>query len=272
MQRIWPLEGAPLVAIAVPVIGLIALLVLVVRARPSLGETALAVDAESGSGDAIASALAFAGSMPETASALDATDTDETILIGDGFDLHDAEGRFVRRQRRDALGRLHATDPGLFGPRLARRPALVALVAAALVIPGRRRLGHRAGERERGRDRVSGAALGVNGEGRLAERRAGADDEDQQREEAEDRDRDGDERRALERPDALRDDEHQLDDRDGGEDVPRAANATAEPQAATVRGEPSPELRERRVGETSWTARTMSTIETIAIAADARGQ
>ena len=59
----------------------------------------------------------------------------ETILIGDGFDLHDAEGRFVRRQRRDALGRLHATDPGLFGPRLARRPGLVALVAAALVIP-----------------------------------------------------------------------------------------------------------------------------------------
>ena len=92
-QRIWPLEGAPLIAVAVPVLGLLALLVLVVRARPSLGETALAVDAESGSGDAIASALAFAGTMPETASARNAADTDETILIGDGFDLHDAEGR-----------------------------------------------------------------------------------------------------------------------------------------------------------------------------------
>src|SRR5215204_2497389 len=67
-RRIWPLESAPLVAAAVPVLGLLALLVLVVRARPSLGETALAIDAESGSGDAIASALAFAGTMPETAS------------------------------------------------------------------------------------------------------------------------------------------------------------------------------------------------------------
>ena len=116
-------------------LGLLVLLVLVVRARPSLGETALAVDAESGSGDAIASALAFAGSMPETATAGTDADTDETIVIGDGFDLHDAEGRFVRRQRRDALARLRVVEPGLFRPRLARRPALVALVAAALVLP-----------------------------------------------------------------------------------------------------------------------------------------
>src|SRR3954453_23761613 len=61
-QRLLPLEQAPLVAAALPVLGLLALLVLVVRTRPTLGETALAVDAEGGSGDAVASALAFAGS------------------------------------------------------------------------------------------------------------------------------------------------------------------------------------------------------------------
>ena len=49
----------------IPVVGLLVLLVLVVRARPTLGETALAVDAESGAGDAVASALAFAAAMPD---------------------------------------------------------------------------------------------------------------------------------------------------------------------------------------------------------------
>ncbi|HEX5828621.1 MAG TPA: hypothetical protein VFY23_13935, partial [Candidatus Limnocylindrales bacterium] len=131
-QRVWPLEGAGLVAAAIPVLGLLVLLVLAVRARPSLGETALAVDAESGDGDAIASALAFAAAMPETAAVGDA---DMTIEVGAGFDVHDAEGRFVRRQRRDALMRLRTIDPGLFRPRLARRPALVSLVALALVAP-----------------------------------------------------------------------------------------------------------------------------------------
>ena len=134
LQRLLPLEQAPLVALALPGLGLLVLLVLVVRARPTLGETALAVDAEGGAGDAVASALAFAGSMPSSAGPATAGD-DETIAVGAGFDLHDAEARFVRRQRRDALSRLRAVDPGLFRPRLARRPALIALIATALVVP-----------------------------------------------------------------------------------------------------------------------------------------
>ena len=134
LQRLVPLEQAPLVAVALPVLGLLVLLALVVRARPSLGETALAVDAEGGSGDAVASALAFAGSMPSTAGPAAAGD-DDTIAVGSSFDLHDAEARFVRRQRRDALSRLRVVDPGLFRPRLARRPALIALIATALVAP-----------------------------------------------------------------------------------------------------------------------------------------
>src|SRR6187551_2537919 len=66
-QRLFPLEQAPLVAAALPVLGLLALLVVVVRARPTMGETALAVDAEGGSGDAVASALAFATVHPADA-------------------------------------------------------------------------------------------------------------------------------------------------------------------------------------------------------------
>ena len=91
------------------------LLVLVVRARPSIGETALAVDAEGGSGDALASALAFAQAMPATAGPAGADD-DETIVVGEGFELGAAEARFVRRQRRDAVGRLRTIEPGLFRP------------------------------------------------------------------------------------------------------------------------------------------------------------
>jgi hypothetical protein len=121
LQRLLPLEQAPLLALALPGLGLIVLLGLVVRVRPTLGETALAVDAEGGSGDAVA--------WPSPAG------DDGEIAVGAGFDLHDAEARFVRRQRRDALARLLAADPRLFRPRLASRPALTALIAVALVVP-----------------------------------------------------------------------------------------------------------------------------------------
>ena len=133
-QRIVPIEQAPLVALAIPVVGLLVLLVLVVRARPTLGETALAVDAESGAGDAVASALSFAVAMPTTAGPAPEGD-DGTIAVDGAFDILDAEARFVRRQRRDTLTRLRAVDPGLFRPRLARRPATAALLSAALVLP-----------------------------------------------------------------------------------------------------------------------------------------
>ncbi len=133
-QRMLPIEQAPLVALAIPVAGLLVLLVLVVRARPTLGETALAVDSEGGAGDAVASALAFASAMPETAGPAEGTD-DETIAVDGTFDIAEAEARFVRRQRRDAVARLRAVDPGLFRPRVARQPALAALIATALVLP-----------------------------------------------------------------------------------------------------------------------------------------
>src|SRR3954449_8854345 len=101
-QRVFALEQAPLVAAALPILGLLALLVLVVRARPTLGETALAVDAEGGAGDALASALAFAGADPASAGPAGGME-DETIVVDAGFDISDAESRFIRRQRRDAV-------------------------------------------------------------------------------------------------------------------------------------------------------------------------
>ena len=133
-MRVAPVEWGPQLAAAVPIVGLLVLLVLVVRARPSIGETALALDAEGGSGDALASAFAFAQAMPATAGPA-AEDDDETIVVGEGYELGAAEARFVRRQRRDAVGRLRTIEPGLFRPRLAVRPALVALVAGVLLIP-----------------------------------------------------------------------------------------------------------------------------------------
>ena len=48
IARIVPFERAPWVALALPIVGLLLLAVLVLRARPSIGEAALAVDAEAG--------------------------------------------------------------------------------------------------------------------------------------------------------------------------------------------------------------------------------
>ena len=133
-QRTWPLENAPLVAAALAVAGALALLVAVVLVRPSIGETALAVDAEARTGDAIASALAFAPSAPGPEPASD--DADEaTIAVGPSFDLAAAEARFVRRQRRDALARLRVVEGRLFRPRFAGRPAAIALLASVLLLP-----------------------------------------------------------------------------------------------------------------------------------------
>ncbi len=134
LQRLVPLEWAPLVALAMPFLGLLVLVVLATRVRPTLGETALAVDAESGAGDAIASALAFAAMVPDTAGPAPGND-DGTIAVDEAFDIGEAGIRLVRRQRRDAVQRLRAVNPALFLPRFDRKPVLVALVASALIAP-----------------------------------------------------------------------------------------------------------------------------------------
>ena len=127
--RVWPLEIAPTLAAIISALGLGALLVLAVLSRPSVGETAMAVDREGGLGDRAASALALAVAFPEAAG-VDAVEGDP-----DDSDPDAERRRFVLRQRRDTLDALRATPPNLFKPRFSRRPAAAALVALLLLAP-----------------------------------------------------------------------------------------------------------------------------------------
>ena len=67
IARFFPLEAAPVIGVAIPVLVALGLLVAIVRARPSLGETALAVDMEGGLGDRVSSALELAVAFPASA-------------------------------------------------------------------------------------------------------------------------------------------------------------------------------------------------------------
>ena len=131
LARLFPIEVAPAVGAGLPVLMLVGLLGAAVAARPSVGETALAVDAEAGLGDRIASALALAAAVPSEAGP-EATEErpDETV----GEDVGELR-RFVRRQRRDALTSLATVRADLFRPRFSRGPAAAAVLAFALVVP-----------------------------------------------------------------------------------------------------------------------------------------
>ena len=131
LARFVPLEAAPVIGAAIPIVGLLALLAAVVQARPSLGETALAVDAEGRLGDRVSSALELAVGFP--ASATPPADESTLDVPNDGpFDEAVETDRFVRRQRRDALVALR-TVPSLFKPRFSRSPALASVASAVLL-------------------------------------------------------------------------------------------------------------------------------------------
>ncbi|MEA2672899.1 MAG: hypothetical protein QOI92_91 [Chloroflexota bacterium] len=129
LARLIPIEAAPTVAVAIPTLGALILLGLALASRPSLGEAAIAVDREAGLGDRAASALALAVAFPEVAGPRLA----EPARGEDGPSAERAA--FVLRQRRDTLSALRVTPPGLFRPRLSRRPAAVALVALIALAP-----------------------------------------------------------------------------------------------------------------------------------------
>ncbi|MBA2300333.1 MAG: hypothetical protein H0W22_06115, partial [Chloroflexi bacterium] len=132
VARFIPLEAAPVLAGVIPILGVLALLVAVVQARPSLGETALAVDAEGGLGDRVSSALELAVGFP--ASATPPADEAAIDVPADGpFDEVVEANRFVRRQRRDALAALRVV-PALFKPRFSRSPALASLASSVLLV------------------------------------------------------------------------------------------------------------------------------------------
>src|SRR5262245_40541477 len=108
--RFVPIEFVAPLAIAIPIVGLVVLLVLAAGARPRLGETAIAVDAEGHLGDRVASALALAAAFPSMAGPpagdveVESTEADE---------VRETE-RFVRRQRADAASSLRLAPPNLF--------------------------------------------------------------------------------------------------------------------------------------------------------------
>ncbi|HUP54817.1 MAG TPA: hypothetical protein VM408_04865, partial [Methylomirabilota bacterium] len=133
VARFIPVEFAPVIGAAIPVLGVLVLLGAVIVARPSLGETALAVDAEGGLGDRVSSALELAVGFPGSATPLDDPTTID-VPSEAPFDEVVETDRFVRRQRRDALASLR-TVTGLFKPRFSRSPAFSALAAAALLVP-----------------------------------------------------------------------------------------------------------------------------------------
>ena len=61
LARLFPMELAPSIAAAIPVVAVVALAIVTGVARPSIGETAIAVDVEGGLRDRLTSALALAG-------------------------------------------------------------------------------------------------------------------------------------------------------------------------------------------------------------------
>ena len=115
--RLTPLGWAPLAAAAMVVAGLLALLIDAARVRPTLAETAMALDSEQGLRDRLASALALSERTP-----------------GDRPDAESHEA-LVRLQREDALRSLAAADRRAFRPRLPQRALASTVLCAALIVP-----------------------------------------------------------------------------------------------------------------------------------------
>ena len=105
--RLAPLGWAWSVALAVPVVGVVAMLIDAVRVRPTLAETALALDGEQGLRDRISSALEIADRSPELSGVWgsdEAVGEAGTATADDGRTTESATyADFVRLQRRDAL-------------------------------------------------------------------------------------------------------------------------------------------------------------------------
>lgn len=133
--RIWPIEGIEAAAATVPIVMLVVLALVSARARPSLGETAIAVDGEARLGDRLATALALGGTVPEAAGP--PTAEDEALMAAGTGDVDDADERrrFVRRQRRDAMASLRLVPANLFRPRMSNRPAVAVLALSLALVP-----------------------------------------------------------------------------------------------------------------------------------------
>jgi hypothetical protein len=134
VARVVPLEVLPSLAVTVAIVVIGGWLAAAIRSRPSIGETAIALDAEARLGDRVSSALSLAAAFPALAGPAPVLDESDEGGPDEGGDAAETE-RFVRRQRVDALAVLRVASAALFRPRLARRPAAVALMATLLIVP-----------------------------------------------------------------------------------------------------------------------------------------
>jgi len=134
--RIVPLEFAPALAAGLPVLGALGLAVLAARSRPSIGETAIAVDCEAGLLDRLTSSLSLAAAVPGAAGPAPDASADPTAFDASADpDGLSEEERFVRRQRRDAVTALAGAPRDLFRPRTWRAPIVAALALGLLLVP-----------------------------------------------------------------------------------------------------------------------------------------
>ena len=117
VARFVPVERAVVLAAAIPMVGLLGWLIAGVRARPRIGETALAVDAEGALGDRVSSALELAVAFPTRSGR---RHEDPGVGVSEPADEAAETDRFVRRQRRDALRSIDTTPAGLFRPRFSQ--------------------------------------------------------------------------------------------------------------------------------------------------------
>ena len=131
LARLIPIEILPSLVAAVAIGGVGAWLASAVRARPSLGETAVAVDGEGRLGDRVSSALSLANAYPSLAGPAELAADDADGPITDAAEA----ARFVRRQRLDAVSVLRIAPPNLFRARWSRGPAAIALAASLLIVP-----------------------------------------------------------------------------------------------------------------------------------------
>jgi len=130
VARVIPFEWHAASAIALVLVGLVAVVVDAVRVRPTLAEAALAIDSEEGLNDRVSTALALARSSPELAEAsTDGADSEESVTTD-----QDRFAHFVRLQRHDALRTLTAADPRTIRTRVPQRSGAVGMLSVALLL------------------------------------------------------------------------------------------------------------------------------------------
>ena len=107
---------APVAAAVIPAVGILAWLVAIVRARPGVGETALAVDGEGQPRRPRLECPRTGGGLPGVRRT--GGPGDDRRAVAHRTDAAETD-RFVRRQRADALRTIRMAPAGLFKPRLA---------------------------------------------------------------------------------------------------------------------------------------------------------